>query len=118
MGLGLGFAGNSVIAKQPQIAKSSDSIASSTSKVKIEQPPVVPPVAAQTLLAEQPNSPSCNGFNYIVRKGDSLSLIASRFYGDSNLWPFISQANLTIQGRESSIEIGEELLVPNLDSSC
>ena len=53
-----------------------------------------------------------------VRKGDSLSLIASRFYGDFNFWSLISDANPQIQGRENSIEIGEVLLVPNLKANC
>ncbi|MEM8829614.1 MAG: LysM domain-containing protein [Cyanobacteria bacterium P01_G01_bin.19] len=119
LGLGLGVAGNSVIAKQPQIAKSPDSIASSISKVKTEQPPVISTVAVQrSSPAEQPNSSSCDGFNYIVRRGDSLSSIAFHLYGESNMWSLISRANPTIQGRENSIEIGEQLLLPNLDSSC
>ena len=113
LGIGLGFAGNSVIAKQqPQTTPTSTTASNQTSETKPDQLVVSPTVA------EKPESKSCGGFNYVVRKGDSLSLIASRLYGDINSWSLISEANPAIQGRESSIEIGEFLFVPNLKNNC
>lgn len=108
LGLGLGFAGNSVIARQqPQTPPTSTTISNP-----------IPNVAEKSKEIEQPQSKSCGGFNYVVRKEDSLSLIASHFYGDSNYWSWITNANPELQGRESSIEIDEVLLVPNLETNC
>ena len=116
LGLGLGFAGNSVIAKQQ--TKSTTDVSSSK--------PIQPEESTTSVIIdrpiekeiEQPEAKSCGGFNYVVRRGDSLSLIASRFYGDTDSWSLIGNANPAIKGRENAIEIGEELLVPNLNSNC
>ena len=116
LGLGLGFAGNSVIAKQQQTAPTIN--ISSPTTTQIEKP-TTPIIAEKTIEKEtELKSKSCGGFNYVVRSGDSLSLIASRFYGDVNSWSLISDANPVIQGRENAIEIGESLFVPNLEINC
>ena len=116
LGLGLGFAGNSVIAKQQQNTPTID-ISSSTS-TQIEKP-ATPIVAEKNIEPEtELKSKSCGGFNYVVRSGDSLSLIASRLYGNVDSWSLISDANPVIQGRENAIEIGESLFVPNLETNC
>jgi len=110
LGLGLGFVGNSVITKQqPQINQSFD-VSNSIPEIK--------PIIIDPKEIEQPKLISCGGFNYVVQKGDSLSLIASHFYGDSNSWLLISKANSAIKGRESLIEIGELILIPNLKNNC
>ncbi len=112
LGIGLGFAGNSVIARQqPQTTPStnaSNPVPETVSPTDLEKPEEV----------ETSESKSCGGFNYTVRKGDSLSLIASHFYGDTNSWSLIIDANPELKGRESSIEIGELLLIPNLETNC
>ena len=108
LGVGLGFASNSVIARQkPQTTPTSTTVSNS-----------IPNVAQKSKEIKQPQSKSCGGFNYVVQRGDSLSLIASHFYGDSNFWSSIIDANPELQGRESSIEIDEILLVPNLATHC
>jgi hypothetical protein len=108
LGVGLGFAGNSVIARQqPQTTPTSTTVSNP-----------IPNVAEKSKEIEQPQSKSCGGFNYVVRKEDSLSLIASHLYGDSNSWSWIIDANPELQGRESSIEINEVLLVPNRKTHC
>ena len=117
LGLGLGFAGNSVIAKQQQ--QTIPTTDTSTSIPTQIEKPTTPIIAEKTIEKEtEPKSKSCGGFNYVVRSGDSLSLIASRFYGDFNSWSSISEANSAIQGRENAIEIGESLFVPNLKTNC
>lgn len=60
-----------------------------------------------------------SGFYYTVRRGDSVSLVAWRFYGNGKLAPLIVNANPFLKGRESALEVGEVLFVPNLqeDSS-
>ncbi len=109
LGIGLGVAGNSVIARHtPTSSTASNSIPETVSSTVAENPQGV----------EKSESKSCGGFNYVVRKGDSLSFIASRFYGDSNFLSQIIDANPELKGRESSIEIGELLLVPNLETNC
>ena len=115
LGIGLGFAGNSIIAKQQQTLPTIDI---STTPTQIDKP-TTPIISEKTIEKEtEPKSKSCGGFNYVVRSGDSLSLIASRFYGDFNSWSLISDANPIIKGRENAIEIGESLLVPNLETNC
>ncbi len=109
LGIGLGFAGNSVIARHtPTSSTASNPIPETVSSTVAENPQGV----------EKSESKSCGGFNYVVRKGDSLSFIASRFYGDSNFLSQIIDANPELKGRENSIEIGEFLFVPNLATNC
>ena len=113
LGIGLGFASNSVIARQqPQTTPTSTTVSNPVPET------VSPTVLEKPQGVEKSESKSCGGFNYIVKKGDSLSLIASRFYGDTNSWSRIIDANPELKGRESSIEIGELLLVPNLENNC
>ena len=117
LGLGLGFAGNSVIAKQQQTIPTTD--ISTSTPTQIEKP-ITSVITDEPIGKEIETSitKSCGGFNYIVRRGDSLSLIALRFYGDSNYLQLISQNNPQIQGRENFIEIGEVIFVPNRKNNC
>jgi LysM repeat protein len=113
LGISLGIAGNSVIARQQtQTTPTSTTVSNPIPETKSNESVV------SSTVVEKPESKSCGGFNYIVRKGDSLSLIAFRFYGDSNSWLPIIDANPELKGRESSIEIGELLIVPNLETNC
>ena len=119
LGFGLGFAGNSVIARQqPQTTPTSTTASNSVPKTKSDELVVSPIVAEKSQELEKPESKSCGGFNYVVQKGDSLSLIASHFYGDSNSFSLIIDANPELKGRESSIGIDEVLLIPNLETNC
>ena len=118
LGLGLGFVGNSVLAKQESQNVSTE-VATSISIPKTKPADLVAPKIAETpKQIIKSKSDSCGGFSYTVRRGDSLSLIATRFYGDSSFWFLISKANPEIQGRESSIEVDELLLIPNLKNTC
>ena len=117
LGIGLGFAGNSVMVRNQQPIPNFATAPISIPETKPDELIVSPTIAEKPTEIEQP-SESCGGFNYVVRRGDSLSLIASRFYGHSNSWSLISDANPKLKGRESSIEIGELLLVPNLKTNC
>ncbi len=119
LGVGLGFAGNSVIARQqPQTTPTSTTVSNPIPETNSSDLVVSPTVVEKPQELEKSETKSCGGFNYVVRKGDSLSLIASRFYGDSNSWSRIIDANPELKGRESSIEIGELLLVPNVQNNC
>lgn len=53
---------------------------------------------------------------YTVVSGDSLSLIAGRYYGDVLLWPIIYDANRAVVGPDPNlIQPGQRLTIPKLD---
>jgi hypothetical protein len=117
LGLSLGFASNLIIFRQqPPIAQSSTQVTVSLPEVKPDQ--LVAPKMAEMPKKVEPEAIACGGFNYVVRRGDSLSLIASRLYGDRNLWSLIKQANPSLKNRESAIAVGELLFIPNLKHNC
>ncbi len=49
---------------------------------------------------------------YMVVKGDSLSKIAKRFYGDANAWKRIYDANRSRIDNPDLIQPGWKLLIP------
>lgn len=50
---------------------------------------------------------------YTIAKGDTLRLVAERYYGDRALSPIIYEANLSVVGENPNIiEIGMELAIP------
>lgn len=51
-----------------------------------------------------------NKTKYIVQPGDSLSIIALKFYGDLYAWPKIMNANNL--SNPDNIEVGMELIIP------
>ena len=68
--------------------------------------------------SNQSKEKDCGGFHYTVQKGDSLSLIAKRFYGEQNLFSLIIKANPNLNGREDYLDIGQKLFVPNRKEQC
>ena len=106
LGIGLGAMGNSWLAQQ-----ASPPVAVATS---VQSPHTLKPSGSKS----QPVPVSCGGFYYPVKRGDSLSKIASNFYGKSQLFPKIVAANLSLKNRENAIEIGERLFIPNLEENC
>ena len=68
-------------------------------------PPVMP----------EPTSPvggGGSGKTYVVVKGDSLSKIAKREYGDANKWRTIHEANKDLISDPDLIYPGQELKIP------
>ena len=116
LGLSLGYVGNSSIAKQPSTTEHSNNIANSISEINPDR--AILPIAKTPPIIAKSKPSFCGGFNYTVRRGDSLSLIAKRFYGNSNYWLFISEANPNIQGKENLIDLNDLLLIPNLKTAC
>lgn len=49
---------------------------------------------------------------YTVAKGDSLSKIAKKFYGNANEWPVIFEANRERISNPDLIQIGQVLKIP------
>jgi len=62
--------------------------------------------------ATQPTSTIGSSRTYIVVKGDSLSKIAKREYGDANKWPTIYEANKELIKDPDLIYPGQELKIP------
>jgi nucleoid-associated protein YgaU len=61
----------------------------------------------------QPHTPGGLTREYIVKKGDNLSLIASKLLGDANKWPAIYNANKgTIGPDPTIIQPGMKLVIP------
>ncbi|MEG4879876.1 LysM peptidoglycan-binding domain-containing protein, partial [Microcoleus sp. K1-B6] len=60
-----------------------------------------------------PDSISPSGRTYTVQPGDTLSIIAQKFYGDANLWQRIYDANRGIIGdNPDRIFPGQNLVIP------
>jgi len=60
----------------------------------------------------QPESPSAPKQTYTVQPGDSLFKIAKQFYGDSNDYMRIFEANKDRLNDPNKIQIGQELVIP------
>jgi hypothetical protein len=73
----------------------------------------------QGKISQNKTPQPCNrGFEYVVRWGDSLSLIAMRFYGDAEQQILIVKENPSLAGKEDFLEVGDKLLIPDLNSEC
>ena len=125
MGIGVTTFVNSLFAgqKQPILTSSISASEQIVDKVVSQQSIVSPKTSFPTSLenlkeAEKTSRHSCGGLYYTVRRGNSLSLIASHFYGDVNSWSHIITSNPQLKGREDLLKIGEVLLIPNLEKYC
>ena len=52
--------------------------------------------------------------SYVVMRGDSLSKIAKREYGDANMWPRIYAANKATINDPNLIHPGQKLTIPKV----
>ncbi len=75
---------------------------------EIELNKVVVPIVFGTALVD----PYFGFSQYEVRSGDNLSSIANSFYGDSNLWPRIFEANRNQIIDPNTIFVGQVLRIP------
>lgn len=103
VGIGLGLAGNRLLMSQNP----------SISNVNVAATPS-PVISPQQMQQETTLTADCNGFDYRVRSGDSLSLIAYRFYGNGKLWNPLVQANPVLKNQENSLEVGDHICIPNI----
>lgn len=119
LGVVLGFASNFLFSQQqPSITSTSTTTFNPIPATNPDESTAFSALVEKTQELEQPPTKSCGGFYYQVRSGDSLSLIALRFYGNEQNWQLITQANPQLQGKENFLEIGKKLLIPNLDINC
>lgn len=63
-------------------------------------------------MATEPRNITPEGKTYTVVKGDSLSKIAKREYGDAQQWPKIYEANRDVIDNPDLIEPGQDLIIP------
>jgi nucleoid-associated protein YgaU len=49
---------------------------------------------------------------HVVEKGETLSKIAERYYGDASLYPKIFEANRDVLKDPNMIRIGQKLRIP------
>lgn len=53
---------------------------------------------------------------HIVERGDSLRMIAERYYGDSSMWELIFEANREVLESPSLIVPGQQLVIPTVEA--
>ncbi len=70
-------------------------------------------VDADSMEAPAPKKEEVTEF-YTVRRGDSLSLIAKRYYGDPMKYPFLFEANREVIKNPDLIYPGQTLRIPKL----
>jgi nucleoid-associated protein YgaU len=63
-------------------------------------------------MANEPTNITPTGKTYTVVKGDSLSKIAKREYGDMSKWRKIFEANRDVIDNPDLIEPGHNLIIP------
>ena len=63
-------------------------------------------------MATEPRNITPVGKTYTVVKGDSLSKIAKREYGDPSKWRQIYEANKDVIDNPDLIEPGQDLIIP------
>lgn len=61
-------------------------------------------------------TPPEGGSYYTVSAGDTLAIIAYKFYGSFELWPYICEANRKLINYCNLIEIGWKLRIPDLSN--
>ena len=64
------------------------------------------------VVVPQPTGTIGSGKTYVVVKGDSLSKIAKREYGDANKWRTIYEANKDLINDPDLIYPGQDLKIP------
>ena len=64
-------------------------------------------------MATEPTNITPTGKTYTVVKGDSLSKIAKREYGDVREWKKIYEANKDVIDNPDLIEPGQDLIMPD-----
>jgi 3D (Asp-Asp-Asp) domain-containing protein len=63
------------------------------------------------------NTTQTSSQNYTVQAGDTLFLIAQKFYGDGNLWQLIYETNRAAIGPDpNQLQVGMVLVIPATDN--
>lgn len=70
------------------------------------------PAEAASLPPPRPATPYPEVKTYRVQRGDTLSSIAARFYGNRNYWRKIYEANRNLLESPESLRVGQVLVIP------
>lgn len=83
-------------------------------QAKLDTPIEVASPSTVTPTSEKASSPSNKTIIYEVQAGDTLSLIARKYYGASSKYTVLLEANnLT---KTSTLRVGQKIKIPSLDS--
>ena len=84
-----------------------------------ETAPVEKPVSEDTPeespkeVVDKPELPEQKGTPYTIQKGDTLSGLARKFYGDPKLRHVIQQANVNVIPDPEVLRVGEKIQIPS-----
>lgn len=108
---------NTTLKRQLQEAKAAAAAAAqppreTTPVAVVETPQPTTPSTAGT----GPRPTASNKYQiYHVAAGDTLSKIATKFYGDSSLWDIVYDANKDTINNPGSLRVGQTLVIPALN---
>lgn len=88
-------------------------VSSGTSSTAREVPKPAPARPPATAPASAPAGASAAGRTYEVQKGDTLSAIAQRHYGNASAWRKIYDANRNVLDDPDKIYPGQKLTIPD-----
>jgi nucleoid-associated protein YgaU len=85
----------------------------------VKKEPMVSASATQVRSAQaQPTSPArTTPQKYTTKKGDTLSSIAKRFYGDGLKWKAIYDTNRELIPNPNFLPVGKEITIPPVDTA-
>ena len=72
----------------------------------------IPKTASKPVATSKPASVSTTHQIYQVASGDTLTKIATKFYGDSGKWDIIFEANKDTMSSPSNLRVGQSLVIP------
>jgi nucleoid-associated protein YgaU len=77
------------------------------------RPPLdIPTIVVSPIPSPSP-SPVAEGRDYTVASGDTLSILAERFYGDASQWRTIFEANRDRMTSQDDLKVGMTLRIPS-----
>jgi len=76
-------------------------------RIRVKEAPAAKPVPSPA-PAPKPEDVT----TYVVQSGDTLSVLAQRFYGKASLYPKIFEANRDILSNPDLVKVGQKLKIP------
>lgn len=88
-------------------------VGENTAEVKPEVKPTARPVAKPADNSQKTSTPKDNKHYYTVQRGDTLSLIARKKYGDGIYWKKIQAANPKLLRNQDDLQPGMVIILPD-----
>lgn len=76
------------------------------------EPAPKPQPKPKNTTAAKPKTTASKNRSYTVQKGDTLSEIAKKYYGDANKWRTIYNANKSKISDPKKLKVGTKLIIP------